>query len=75
MFPKCPGQDGRKIVAEEIACSNCGYRIEFFSDEIKSRCPKCKKILFKERLPSCFEWCKSARECLGEQKWKQLNGK
>jgi len=25
-------------------------------------------------MPSCIEWCASARQCLGEERWKQLMG-
>ncbi len=75
MFNKCPGQDPRKTKAESIICSRCGYIAEIFSDEIKVLCPKCKNLICKDRLPSCVDWCKSARECIGEEKWKQLRGK
>jgi len=68
MKSKCPGQDDRNIKAEEIRCIGCGYKVEIFSDEIKVRCPKCRKITIREKLPSCVDWCKSARECLGEEK-------
>jgi hypothetical protein len=68
----CPGQDKRKITPEVITCSSCGYTAEIFSDEIKVKCPKCKNLICKERLPSCVDWCKAARGCIGEEKWKQL---
>jgi len=45
-----------------------------FSDELKVHCPKCKNDIFRRRLPSCVDWCKYARECLGPEKWKQLKG-
>ena len=72
MFDKCPGQEKRKAKAENITCANCGYVAEIFSDEIKVRCPKCKNLICKERLPSCVDWCRAAKECVGEQGWKQL---
>ncbi|MGD9015372.1 MAG: phosphohydrolase [Candidatus Omnitrophota bacterium] len=74
MIPKCPGQDSRNIKSEILKCPDCGYTIEIFSDEIKVRCPKCKALACRERLPSCVDWCKAARECIGEDKWKQLKG-
>ena len=67
---KCPGQDSRKAEAENISCGKCGYVAEIFSDEIKVRCPKCKNLICKERLPSCVDWCKVAKDCIGEEKWK-----
>jgi hypothetical protein len=74
MVYKCPGQDKRNIKAEIIKCLNCDYNIEFFSDEIKLKCPKCKNLVCRIRLPSCLEWCKSAKLCVGEEKWQFLKG-
>ena len=74
MFNQCPGQDSRKANAENIICANCGYVAEIFSDEIKGVCPRCNNLICKERLPSCVDWCKAARECIGEEKYKQLKG-
>jgi phage FluMu protein Com len=72
MINKCPGQDDRNIKLDTIRCPDCGYKIEIFSDELKVRCPKCKNLACRDKLPSCVDWCKSARECIGEEKWQQL---
>jgi phage FluMu protein Com len=69
---KCPGQDSRKAQAENITCLNCGYLAEIFSDEVKVKCPKCKNLICKERLPSCVDWCQAAKDCLGEERWNKL---
>jgi DNA-directed RNA polymerase subunit RPC12/RpoP len=74
MTQKCPGQDDRNLKSENLTCPACGYRIEIFSDEIMVRCPKCKEQACRNRLPSCVDWCKAARECIGEDKWRQLMG-
>lgn len=74
MIQKCPGQDDRNIKSETIKCPDCGYQAEIFSDEIKVKCSKCKGLICRERLPSCVDWCKVARECVGEKKWKELKG-
>ena len=74
MFDRCPGQDKRNLKIEKIKCASCGYEAEMFSDELKVHCPKCKNDIFRRRLPSCVDWCKYARECLGPEKWKQLKG-
>lgn len=68
MILKCPGQDKRNIKAEIIKCLHCGYEIEIFSDEMKARCPACKGLTCRARLPSCVDWCKSARLCIGEKR-------
>jgi len=72
MINKCPGQDKRDIKAEIIKCLNCGYQVEIFSDEVKVSCPKCKSLICRERLPSCVDWCKYARECTGQDKPRKL---
>jgi uncharacterized paraquat-inducible protein A len=71
---KCPGQDDRNIKAEIIICPDCGYRVEIFSDEVKVSCPRCKSLVCRERLPSCVDWCKYARECIGGERWEKLKG-
>jgi hypothetical protein len=74
VMEKCPGQDSRNLKAELIKCEVCGCQIEIFSDEVKVKCPQCKNLVCKQRLPSCVNWCKAARECIGEERWKQLKG-
>ncbi|MFA5410773.1 MAG: phosphohydrolase [Candidatus Omnitrophota bacterium] len=66
MILKCPGQDDRNLKVEMLKCPDCGCAVEIFSDEIKARCPRCKSLIFRVRLPSCADWCKSARECTGQ---------
>lgn len=70
--PGCPGQDRRNVKVELITCPQCGYKLEMFSDEVKVLCPQCKEQVCRERLPSCVDWCKHARECIGEERWKKL---
>jgi endogenous inhibitor of DNA gyrase (YacG/DUF329 family) len=72
MTSKCPGQDSRNIKAEIVKCPRCGYDVEIFSDEIRVKCPNCKKSVYRERIPSCVDWCPSAKECVGEKKWKEI---
>tara|TARA_B100000315_G_C14220372_1_gene426177 strand:- start:267 stop:497 length:231 start_codon:yes stop_codon:yes gene_type:complete len=74
MYSKCPGQDMRKLRVELHKCQNCGAEVEIFSDELKVKCPKCGQKVYKKTMPSCIDWCASARECLGEERWKELRG-
>lgn len=71
---KCPGQDMRNLRVSLHKCPNCGHEVEIFSDETRVRCPKCKTMVYKEQVPSCINWCAHAKECLGEERWKQLTG-
>ena len=75
MFSKCPGQDTCKLRVELYKCPNCGAEVEIFSDETRIKCQKCGTMVFREKMPSCIEWCSSARQCLGEERWQQLMSK
>lgn len=70
MINKCPGHDPKKLEAKNIKCPSCGYEIEIFSDEVKACCPRCKSTKYLDRMPSCIDWCKSAKECVGEGYYK-----
>lgn len=72
MIFRCPGQDNRRVFAGPITCPGCGYVAEIFSDEARVKCPRCGRDITKECLPSCVNWCKHARECIGEERWKSL---
>lgn len=67
MISKCPGQDKRNIKVENLICPACGHELEIFSDEIKVKCLKCRKFASRARLPSCVDWCKSAKACIDEK--------
>jgi DNA-directed RNA polymerase subunit RPC12/RpoP len=75
MSVKCPGQDSRNLRVELYKCPNCGAEVEIFSDELKVKCHKCDHKIYRERIPTCIEWCAAARQCLGEERWKELMGK
>lgn len=68
----CPGQDNRNLRVELFKCPNCGHEMEMFSNEVRVKCYRCGQWLYRERMPSCIDWCASARKCLGEERWRQL---
>jgi DNA-directed RNA polymerase subunit RPC12/RpoP len=72
---RCPGQDMRKLTVSYHPCPKCGKPVEFFSDEMRVRCPHCKTMVHKEQSPSCIQWCKAARDCLGPELYDQIMGK
>jgi len=74
MDSRCPSQDGRNLRVELYKCPNCGAEVEIFSDELKVKCHQCGKYIYKEKMPSCIDWCASARQCLGEERWKAFKG-
>lgn len=72
MFTRCPGQDNMQVRLELLKCPNCSAEIEMLSSEIKVKCSQCGQIVYRESVPTCIEWCAAARECLGEERWRQL---
>jgi DNA-directed RNA polymerase subunit RPC12/RpoP len=73
MVTHCPGQDSRNLKVSLHKCPGCGAEVELFSDELKIKCRKCGTYVYKEKTPSCLEWCPAARQCLGEERWKALH--
>ena len=70
---KCPGTDSRSVRPEYRRCTECGYRLEFFSDELTRRCPQCGSKQMKEAEPSCVVWCPAAEACVGDpEKVRQI---
>ncbi len=63
---RCPGRESLKnLDSVVVPCPDCGRLVEFFTDEPKRRC-RCGRVLLREALPQCAEWCVAAAECLGE---------
>jgi NADH pyrophosphatase NudC (nudix superfamily) len=72
MFNRCPGVS--KILMPTIklkSCPNCGEQIEFVSSDMKINCPKCSFTVYNDTA-SCIQWCKYARECVGEETYQKL---
>jgi hypothetical protein len=66
MADKCPGRLApRELDSVIVPCPSCGRLVEFFTDEPKRRC-RCGKLLLRQSLPQCADWCPAAPRCLGE---------
>ena len=74
MTGKCSGQGSRNLRVSLHKCPNCGAGVETFSDEIKVKCLKCGEMVYREKILPCIDWCASASQCLGEERWKELRG-
>jgi DNA-directed RNA polymerase subunit RPC12/RpoP len=59
----CPGRDGRNLTAEEVTCPECGYSVEFFSDEKFRKCPSCSFKVNRAASSDCGQWCPAAADC------------
>jgi hypothetical protein len=66
MLARCPGKQSLRILDSIVVpCPDCGQLIEFFTDEVKRPC-RCGRVLLREALPQCADWCLAAGECLGQ---------
>ena len=75
MFDKCPGTAGiRTPTIITRRCPECGKEVEIFSNEMQTRCSNCGFTVYDD-LESCVQWCKYARECVGEELYKKLKRK
>jgi hypothetical protein len=71
MIQGCPGADRfKKPVPEEMACYFCGEELEIWSDEFEVKCTKCGKTVSRPGQ-SCLDWCKAAKECVGEEVYER----
>jgi len=69
----CPGsQKFRQPQPEIIKCPKCAQELEIWTDEIKSTCPNCKNTILRESGVSCLEWCKYAKECVGDETYTKF---
>ena len=69
---KCPGsQKFSQPQPEIIRCLRCGEEVEIWTDEVKARCPKCKDEVTRDSGQSCLDWCRYAKECVGEAVYKK----
>ena len=74
MSPKwCPGSMLlRQPKPELFKCPDCGAEVEIWSDEATRPCPSCGKNVFRiGGGQSCLDWCRLAKECVGEDKYKE----
>jgi ribosomal protein S27AE len=53
-------------------CPGCGEEVEIWSDELKTKCGKCGITVTMEATPSCIDWCRAAKECLGEDNYNRM---
>ena len=72
MRDKCGGAANLKTPILKVKrCFECDTDVEIFSTDIGTKCGKCGFILYNE-IESCIQWCKYAKECVGEELYKKL---
>ncbi len=72
LYDHCPGALNLKTPTLKIKkCPECGEEVEVFSTDVKVACPGCGTEIYNDDL-TCAQWCKHARECLGEELYNRL---
>ena len=72
MFDHCPGAANIRTPTLAIKkCPQCGEEIEVFSTDVSVKCARCGFTVYNDAL-SCVQWCKYARECVGEETYRRL---
>lgn len=71
MFNKCPGSLGNTPTLKVKKCPECGGDVEVFSNDVQVRCDRCGFSVYND-LESCIQWCKYAKECVGEELYKKF---
>lgn len=72
MFDKCPGAAHIRTPTIKIKqCPECGADVEIFSIDVKVKCDNCGFVVYND-LESCIQWCKYAKDCVGEELYNKL---
>jgi len=67
VLDRCPGSANLKTPTLTIKiCPQCGDEVEVFSNDTQVVCSNCGFVIYNDTL-SCIQWCKYARECVGEE--------
>ncbi len=75
MLDRCPGSANLRTPTLAIKkCPRCGEEVEVFSTDVKVPCGKCGFVVYNDLL-SCVQWCRYAKECVGEETYQRLTQK
>ena len=70
MFEGCQGKPRTPTIHEKV-CPQCGSIIEIFSIDTEVPCENCGFLAYNDTL-SCVQWCKYARQCVGEEMYAHM---
>jgi ribosomal protein S27E len=72
MLDYCPGAQNLKTPTLSIRkCPQCGVEVEVFSNDISVKCSGCGFEVYND-IESCIQWCRHAKECVGEEMYRKL---
>ena len=66
----CQSKSRTPTLREQV-CPQCGNLIEIFSVDTSVTCEHCGFVAYNDTL-SCVQWCKYARQCVGEETYERL---
>ena len=52
-------------------CPECSGEVEIFSTDVKVKCSNCGFTIYNN-IESCIQWCKYAKDCVGEELYNKL---
>lgn len=68
MIFNCPGsQKFKNPQPENIKCPCCGSQVEIWTDEVSAICASCGKKVARGEDQSCLDWCRYAKDCVGQE--------
>ena len=72
MLDHCPGAANLRTPTLAIRkCPQCGEEVELFSNDISVKCSNCGFEVYND-IASCIQWCKYAKECVGEEMYNRI---
>jgi hypothetical protein len=72
MLDHCPGAANLRTPTLTIRkCPQCGEVVEVFSNDPAVKCSSCGFVVYND-MESCIQWCRHARECLGDEVYGKL---
>ena len=75
MLDHCPGAANLRTPTLAIKkCPQCGGEVKLFSNDISAKCCRCGLVVYND-IESCIQWCKYAKECVGEEMYNRLMSK
>jgi len=75
MFDHCPGAANiRTPILTIKKCPQCGEEVELFSNDVSVKCSRCGFVIYND-IASCVQWCRHAKECVGEEMYRKLTEK
>ncbi|OGV61866.1 MAG: hypothetical protein A3K19_25220 [Lentisphaerae bacterium RIFOXYB12_FULL_65_16] len=71
-FRPCPGSRAfAQPHPDVVRCPQCSKDVEIWSDEATGQCRACGRVVIRTETQSCVDWCRFAKDCLGEQKFRE----